>query len=177
MLQGFRAGREQLSSRKLIGFNIGVEIGQLAVIAAAFIALGWLFSKHGWYKTRVSAPISIGIAVIALFWVLERTGIGPGGRRLGPMATLTEGGMPVLFGAGAALSVMLAVTIAVFLTDSDAVRDWGGFLTSFVAFIAVSAPSPRSTYEVMAGLVVAWVIALRAQSIGGGLDEPRPQAI
>jgi len=29
---------------------------------------------------------------------------------------------------------------------------------------------------VMAGLVVAWVIALRAQSIGG-LDEPRAQAV
>ena len=175
VLQDFGLGASNFIP-KLIGFNIGVEIGQLAVIAAAFIALGWLFSKHGWYKTRVSAPISIGIAVIALFWVLERTGTVPADGVWGPMATLTEGGMPVLFGAGAALSVMLVVTIAVFLTDSDMVRDWGGFMTSFVVFIAVVGTFTALDYAVMAGLVVAWVIALRAQSIGG-LDEPRAQAI
>ena len=175
VLQEFGLGSSNFIP-KLIGFNIGVEIGQLAVIAAAFIALGWLFSKHGWYKMRVSAPISIGIAVIALFWVLERTGtVSPDGI-WGPMATLTEGGMPVLFGAGAALSAMLIVTVAVFLTDSDALRDWGGFLTSFVSFIVVVGVFTALDYTVMAGLVVAWVIALRAQSIGG-LDEPRAQAV
>ncbi|MDJ1006902.1 MAG: HupE/UreJ family protein [Paracoccaceae bacterium] len=171
VLQDFGLGSSHFVP-KLIGFNIGVEIGQLAVIAAAFIALGWLFAKHGWYKRRVSAPISIGIAAIALFWVLERTGTVSSDGIWGPMAALTEGGMPVLWGAGVALAVMLVVTIAVFLTDSDVVRDWGGFLTSFVAFIAVIGSFAALDYWVMTGLVAAWVVALRTQSIGG-LDEPK----
>lgn len=173
VLQEFGLGASHFIP-KLIGFNVGVEIGQLAVIAVAFIALGWLFSKHGWYKMRISAPISIGIALIALFWVLERTDRVSTDGIWGPMAALTEGGMPVLMGAGVALAVMLAVTVLVFFTDSDIVRDWGGFLTSLVAFIAVTGAFTALDYTVMAGLVVAWVVALRTQSIGG-LDEP-PEA-
>ena len=171
VLQDFGLGSSHFIA-KLIGFNVGVEIGQLTVIAAAFIALGWLFSKHGWYKTRVSAPISIGIAVIALFWLLERTGTVPDDGIWAPMVALTSGGMPVLFGAGIALAVMLVVTALVFLTDSDLVRDWGGFLTSLVGFVTVTGTFTALDYTVMTGIVLAWIVALRAQSIGG-LDEPR----
>ena len=171
VLQDFGLGSSYFIP-KLIGFNVGVEIGQLAVIAAAFIALGWLFSKHGWYKLRIANPISIGIAVIALFWVLERTDRISTEGIWGPMAALTEGGMPVLWGAGVALAVMVLVTAAVFVTDSDAVRDWGGFATSFVAFIAVTGAFTALDYWVMAALVLAWIIALRAQSVGGLDGDP-----
>jgi hydrogenase/urease accessory protein HupE len=58
----------------LIGFNIGVEVGQLAVVAACYALFGAWFSDKTWYRTRVTMPMSLAIAVIALWWVVERTG-------------------------------------------------------------------------------------------------------
>ncbi len=58
----------------LVGFNIGVELGQLAVIALCYAAVGWAMSGAH-YRTRISIPASIVIAVIAGSWTLERTGL------------------------------------------------------------------------------------------------------
>ncbi len=55
----------------LIGFNVGVELGQLAVIAFAFVVLGPLRNKP-WYRKRVAVPLSLGIAVVGLYWFVER---------------------------------------------------------------------------------------------------------
>ena len=66
VLSDFGLGAEHFVP-KLIGFNVGVEIGQLAVILAAWIALGAIFSRYAWYFARIAAPVSIGISVIALF--------------------------------------------------------------------------------------------------------------
>ncbi len=57
----------------LIGFNIGVELGQLAVIAAAFLSVGYWFGRRNWYRAAISVPASVGIAVIGGWWVLERS--------------------------------------------------------------------------------------------------------
>lgn len=57
----------------LIGFNVGVELGQLAVIAMAFLALGAWFRHRPWYRARVSIPASLLIALIGGWWVIERT--------------------------------------------------------------------------------------------------------
>lgn len=57
----------------LIGFNIGVEIGQLAVVGIAFLAVGYWFGKKPWYRARASIPASIVIAAIGAYWVVERT--------------------------------------------------------------------------------------------------------
>jgi len=57
---------------RLIGFNIGVEIGQLAVIAGAFLAVGFWFGKKSWYRTRVAIPASVLIAAVGAFWFVER---------------------------------------------------------------------------------------------------------
>jgi hypothetical protein len=57
----------------LITFNIGVELGQITVILIAWLLVGMWFSKKPWYKKRVVVPISIVIALIALFWTIERT--------------------------------------------------------------------------------------------------------
>lgn len=59
----------------LIAFNIGVELGQLAVVAACYAAFGAWFSDKPWYRTRVTAPISLIIAGIAVWWFVERTGL------------------------------------------------------------------------------------------------------
>ncbi len=56
----------------LIGFNIGVEFGQLAVIAIAFACVGWFMSKP-WYRKVIAIPASLFIAAVGAYWVVERT--------------------------------------------------------------------------------------------------------
>jgi len=58
----------------LIGFNIGVELGQLSVIAACFLLFGYWFGKKSWYHARITIPASIVIALIAAYWFFERIG-------------------------------------------------------------------------------------------------------
>jgi len=50
-----------------------VELGQLAVILAAYFLVGRWFSKETWYRARVVIPVSSAIALIALYWTVERT--------------------------------------------------------------------------------------------------------
>ena len=57
----------------LIGFNIGVELGQLSVILIAFILLGYWFGKKHWFRARVSISASLLIAATGGWWFLERT--------------------------------------------------------------------------------------------------------
>ncbi len=56
----------------LLTFNVGVEAGQLAVIGAAFMLVGWRYSNRPWYHNRVVVPVSAVIACMALYWTLER---------------------------------------------------------------------------------------------------------
>ncbi len=56
----------------LIGFNIGVELGQLAVILAAFLTVGLWFGRKPWYRKMISIPASILIAAVGAFWFVER---------------------------------------------------------------------------------------------------------
>mgnify|MGYP001361861427 FL=1 len=55
----------------LISFNIGVEFGQITVIALALLATYWL-AKKSWYRQYVVIPTSAVISAIALFWFVER---------------------------------------------------------------------------------------------------------
>lgn len=55
----------------LVGFNVGVELGQLTVIALAFLAVGW-FAAKPWYRRIISVPASWIIAAVGAFWVVER---------------------------------------------------------------------------------------------------------
>jgi hydrogenase/urease accessory protein HupE len=57
----------------LIGFNIGVEFGQLAVIAAAAILFWTWCERQSWYRFAVVIPTSLLIAAIGAYWVVERT--------------------------------------------------------------------------------------------------------
>lgn len=66
---GLEQGRFILS---LIAFNIGVEIGQLAVIAMAFAAVGYWFGQKPWYRKSIAIPASAAIGVIGLYWTIER---------------------------------------------------------------------------------------------------------
>ncbi len=57
----------------LIMFNVGVELGQLTVIFAAFVLLGYWFGKKPYYHKYIVTPLSLLIAAVALYWVIERT--------------------------------------------------------------------------------------------------------
>ena len=56
----------------LISFNVGVEIGQIAVILIAYFLVGKWFSEKVWYRKRVILPLSMLIAIIAAYWTFER---------------------------------------------------------------------------------------------------------
>lgn len=60
----------------LIGFNIGVEFGQLAVIALAFAVTAWLKDAEK-YRRYVVVPGSAMIAVMGLYWTVERVFSSP----------------------------------------------------------------------------------------------------
>jgi hypothetical protein len=56
----------------LFSFNVGVELGQLAVIAAAFLLIGLAFRGKPWYRRLVVIPGSIAIGAVGLYWLVER---------------------------------------------------------------------------------------------------------
>ncbi len=56
------------------GFNIGVELGQLAIVAA-FFPLAWWLRMTGFYRTVVVAGGSLIIAGIGTLWLLQRLGL------------------------------------------------------------------------------------------------------
>ena len=56
----------------LIAFNIGVELGQLAVIALAFVLLALPFGGKPWFRSFIAIPISAIIAVVWAWWAIER---------------------------------------------------------------------------------------------------------
>jgi uncharacterized membrane protein SirB2 len=55
----------------LLGFNFGVDFGQLFVIALAFLAVGW-FRNRPWFRQRIAIPCSLAIAAVGLFWGIRR---------------------------------------------------------------------------------------------------------
>jgi hypothetical protein len=55
----------------LVSFNVGVELGQLAVIALASALTVWMWKKP-WYFRRVVVPVSALIAAVGLFWFVQR---------------------------------------------------------------------------------------------------------
>ncbi|WP_300541591.1 HupE/UreJ family protein [Maricaulis sp.] len=58
----------------LLSFNAGVEVGQLTVIAACWLALRW-FREAPWHPWLVRI-VSGAIALIALWWAFERVFLG-----------------------------------------------------------------------------------------------------
>lgn len=57
----------------LVAFNVGVELGQLAVIAACFLVAGLWFRHKDWYRSVITNPASVLIAAIGAWWFVERT--------------------------------------------------------------------------------------------------------
>jgi hypothetical protein len=55
----------------LVGFNAGVELGQMSVVLGALLLVGWFSSSHR-YRPLVAIPASALIALVALLWTVER---------------------------------------------------------------------------------------------------------
>jgi HupE / UreJ protein len=56
----------------LLVFNLGVELGQVTVILAAFFLIGKIFGNKSYYRNRIVIPLSILITAIAAYWLAER---------------------------------------------------------------------------------------------------------
>jgi hypothetical protein len=56
----------------LITFNIGVELGQITVILIAWFLIGKWFGQRPWYRKKIVIPVSAVIALIALYWTIQR---------------------------------------------------------------------------------------------------------
>jgi len=75
---GFASALKELSLPKIdfftsiIMFNIGVELGQISIIVAAYFLLGHWFKNKEWYRRRIVVPISLMIAIVAFYWTIER---------------------------------------------------------------------------------------------------------
>jgi len=55
----------------LFSFNVGVELGQLTIVAIASALTVWMW-KRPWYFRRVVIPVSALIAAVGLFWFVQR---------------------------------------------------------------------------------------------------------
>jgi len=55
----------------LLGFNVGVELGQLAVISIVFASTFWLKDEFS-YRKFVVIPGSSLIAMMGIYWTIER---------------------------------------------------------------------------------------------------------
>jgi hypothetical protein len=55
----------------IFSFNLGIEIGQLAVIGLAFAIVG-VWQKRDWYVRSVARPVSLLIALSGLYLAIDR---------------------------------------------------------------------------------------------------------
>jgi hypothetical protein len=58
----------------LLMFNLGVEAGQITVLALAFAAVGWLRSWTA-YTERVARPATMTIAGVGTYWLIKRVAL------------------------------------------------------------------------------------------------------
>jgi hypothetical protein len=56
----------------LVSFNVGVEAGQLTVVAIAFAMVACWRSNRQVYRRFIVQPASLAISLIGLFWTLQR---------------------------------------------------------------------------------------------------------
>lgn len=77
---GFASAMSELQFRNvlihkiLLRFNIGVELGQLAIVVIVFPILFWL-RKKSFYQKGIVYPLSIAAILVAALWVLQRSGV------------------------------------------------------------------------------------------------------
>lgn len=58
----------------LAGFNIGVELGQLAIVAV-FFPIAWALRRTAFYRGGLVVGGSLAIALMGAWWIVERLGL------------------------------------------------------------------------------------------------------
>jgi hypothetical protein len=56
----------------LFSFNVGIELGQLAVVGIAFALVAAWWRRED-YARLISRPASAVIALVGLYWAIERS--------------------------------------------------------------------------------------------------------
>ena len=56
----------------LLGFNIGVELAQVLLILCCYWLVARPLSQKQWYRQKLTNPLSLAIASLALFWAVQR---------------------------------------------------------------------------------------------------------
>lgn len=56
----------------LISFNVGVELGQATIILGIYFSLIYWFGHKPWYRKYIVYPLSGLIALVAIYWTVER---------------------------------------------------------------------------------------------------------
>ncbi|MEO6673999.1 MAG: HupE/UreJ family protein [Ginsengibacter sp.] len=56
----------------ILSFNIGVELGQITIILGMFLLCVKPFGNQTYYRKAIVFPLSIIIALIALYWTIQR---------------------------------------------------------------------------------------------------------
>lgn len=56
----------------LLMFNLGVELGQITVIVAAWFLLAKWFGNKPYYRKYIVIPLSVIISAIAVYWLVQR---------------------------------------------------------------------------------------------------------
>ena len=55
----------------LLAFNVGIELGQLAIVVVILPVLAWLGRREGYRRWVVQGGSAL-IAAVALYWLIER---------------------------------------------------------------------------------------------------------
>ena len=56
----------------LVGFNVGVELGQISIVLILFGLIGYWFNTKNWYRKLITLPISSVVGLIGFYWFFER---------------------------------------------------------------------------------------------------------
>jgi hypothetical protein len=76
---GFAGGLSELGlpaqhvASALLGFALGVELGQVAFLALALLLIGWLAKTHAW--PRLVPKLAAASGGLACFWFIERAAL------------------------------------------------------------------------------------------------------
>jgi len=70
LLEDSNVSTQLISS--LLGFNLGVELGQLLVIMFIYFIINNWFKHQSWYYSKVVYPFAAGCGCIAIYWTIVR---------------------------------------------------------------------------------------------------------
>jgi HupE/UreJ protein len=56
----------------LVSFDVGIDIALLAILAGAYLLVGWGHAAQSWYRSRILQPASTLLACTAIYLMISR---------------------------------------------------------------------------------------------------------